>query len=67
MSATLFEDQDASARASMHDIIYTKTLDWQHEKEYRLVIPLDEGEEDWSLLKFHPEEITELYLGAIRN
>ncbi len=63
MSATLFEDQDASARAAMHDIIYTKALDWQNEKEYRLVIPLDEGEDDWSLLKFHPEEITELYLG----
>jgi hypothetical protein len=52
----------------MDDIIYTKTLKWQYESEYRLAIPRDQGEPDWEALKFHPEEITELYLGlAIVN
>ena len=47
----------------LEKIIYTKTLPWQHEAEYRLAIPLGEGEPPYNLLKFHPEEITELYLG----
>ena len=43
-------------------ILYAKTLDWEHEGEYRLAIPLRQGE-DWNTLAYHPEEITELYLG----
>ena len=46
----------------MERVIYTKTLEWQYEKEYRLCIPVIG--EDWHLLSFHPEEIPELYLGA---
>ena len=38
-------------------------MDWEYEKEYRLCIPVI-GEEDWNTLAFHPEEISELYLGA---
>jgi hypothetical protein len=48
----------------MAKIIYAKTLDWQHEGEYRLAIPLAPGERPWNTLPYHPEEITELYLGA---
>lgn len=48
----------------MEKIIYAKTLGWQHEGEYRLCIPLAPGEEPWNTLSYHPEEITELYLGA---
>jgi hypothetical protein len=47
----------------MDKIVYSKTLKWQNEGEYRLAIPIGQDEEPWDTLKFHPEEITELYLG----
>jgi len=60
----LFGDRDARYQAITEKIIYAKTLDWQHEGEYRLCIPLATGGEPWNTLPYHPEEITELYLGA---
>jgi len=60
----LFGDHEARIRAIMEKIIYSKTLKWQHECEYRLAIPLAQGEKPYDTLKYHPEEITELYLGA---
>lgn len=66
--SSLFADQDASKLKMMNDIIYTKTLVWQEESEYRLVIHCGQGQAVGEALKFHPEEITELYLGlAIAN
>ena len=47
----------------MEKIIYSKTLKWQHESEYRLAVPLGENEKPYDTLSFHPEEITEMYLG----
>ena len=47
----------------MDKVIYAKTLKWQHESEYRLAIPLGEDEEPYDTLLYHPEEITEIYLG----
>ena len=44
--------------------MYSKTLDWKYEREYRLAIPLGHGEQDWNLMPYHPEEISELYVGA---
>ena len=44
-------------------IVYAKTLKWQHEGEYRLAIPMGQGEKPWDTLPYHPEELTELYLG----
>jgi hypothetical protein len=64
VAGSLFGDKDARYTAIMEKIIYSKTLDWQHEGEYRLAIPLQQGEEPWNTLPYHPEEITELYLGA---
>jgi hypothetical protein len=63
MAASLFGDQEARLKAIVEKIIYTKTLKWEHQSEYRLVIPLRQNEEPWNTLKYHPEEITELYLG----
>jgi hypothetical protein len=63
LRSSLFADQEASKSEMIDKIVYSKTLEWEHESEYRLVIPLREGEEPWETLKFHPEEITELYLG----
>ena len=48
----------------LEKIVYSKTLPWQHEAEYRLAIPLRKGERPLDVLKYHPEEITELYLGT---
>jgi hypothetical protein len=40
-----------------------KTNNYKFESEYRLAIPLGEGEEDYGTLSDHPEEVTDLYLG----
>jgi Protein of unknown function (DUF2971) len=60
---SLFGDQQQRIHQTMRKIIYTKTLPWSYEREYRLAIPLKEGE-DWNTMPYHPEEISELYLGA---
>jgi hypothetical protein len=60
---SLFDDQQERIRQIMQKIIYTKTLPWSYEKEYRLSIPVKEGN-DWNAMPYHPEEISELYLGA---
>lgn len=60
---SLFGDHEKNNRRYIERVIYTKTLEWEHEKEYRLCIPII-GEKDWNVLSFYPEEIPELYLGA---
>jgi len=59
----LFGDQQARRLAMLDTIIYSKTLPWQYEAEYRLVIPLGQGDLSWEVMPYHPEEITELYFG----
>jgi hypothetical protein len=59
----LFGDHESQVRAIIEKIVHSKTLKWEHESEYRLAIPLRKNEEPWNTLKYHPEEITELYLG----
>ena len=61
---SLFGDQEARRKKTIEKIVYSKTLSWQHEGEYRLAIPIRNGESPWNTLKYHPEEITELYLGC---
>jgi hypothetical protein len=63
MAGGLFADQQVRNKAILDKIIYAKTLPWQHEGEYRLAIPLRKVEPPWNTLAYHPEEITELYLG----
>jgi len=60
----LFGDHEARIRAIMEKIIYSKTLKWQHESEYPLAIPVAKDEKPYDTLKYHPEEITELYIGS---
>ncbi len=60
---SLFGDQQARIKASIDAVIYSKTLEWEYENEYRLAIPLI-GKDDWSFMPYHPEEIAELYFGA---
>ncbi|MGF6430885.1 MULTISPECIES: DUF2971 domain-containing protein [Bradyrhizobium] len=61
---SLFGNQTERARLVLEGIIYAKTNEYRFESEYRLAIPLGEGEKDYRAQPFHPEEITELYLGA---
>jgi hypothetical protein len=63
IAGSLFGDQEARRKAILEKIVYSKTLAWQHEGEYRLAIPLRKDEPPWNTLRYHPEEITELYLG----
>jgi len=63
----LFGDKDARTREIVKKIIYAKTLDWQCEGEFRLAIPIQAGKPPWNTLPYHPEEITELYLGCAMN
>jgi hypothetical protein len=62
LKGCLFGDQEARSRAILGKIICAKTLPYKFEKEYRLAVLVGE-EGDWSTLPYHPEEITELYLG----
>jgi hypothetical protein len=64
LAACLFGDKGEYYKSTLEKIIYAKTLEWQHEGEYRLAIPLQPDEEPWNTLAYYPEEITELYLGA---
>jgi hypothetical protein len=66
LEGSLFGDQLAKIREIMDKIVYWKTLEWEYEREYRLAIPVREGE-DWNTLAYHPEEITELYLGLVMS
>ncbi len=62
-AGSLFGDLEARIAEIVERIIYTKTLRWRHEGEYRLAIPTKKDEKPWVTLPYHPEEITELYLG----
>ena len=61
---SLFGDKEKVIARCLSEIIYTKTREWEHEEEYRLVIPVLDHEASWNTLRYHPEEISELYLGA---
>ena len=58
----MFGDHEQNNKRYIERVIYTKTLEWAHEREYRLCIPAIE--ENWNTMPSHPDEITELYLGA---
>jgi len=60
----LFGDAEKRTCEIMDKIIYSKTVKWEPESEYRLVIHLGQDEPEWDTLRYHPEEVTELYLGS---
>jgi hypothetical protein len=60
----LFGDRDERSKTTMNEIVYTKTLPWKDENEYRLAIWVGFGDKDWTTLSYHSDEITEMYLGA---
>jgi hypothetical protein len=62
----LFGDRNEQSNMLMDKLIYAKTLEWEYEREQRLAIPILDGA-DWDVMPYHPEEITEVYLGAKMN
>lgn len=60
---SLFGDPFEKTKMILNKIIYTKTSEFEFEREYRLAIPLGPYEE-YNTLTYHPEEISELYLGS---
>lgn len=64
IAGALFGDHEKRREEAIETIIYTKTLEWEYESEYRLAIPMRQNEKPWDTLRYHPEEITELYLGV---
>jgi hypothetical protein len=63
VAQSLFGNQEANRMAMLEKIVYAKTLEWKYESEYRLAIAMRQSEEPWNTVPYHPEEITELYLG----
>jgi Protein of unknown function (DUF2971) len=63
IAGAFWGNREARLREKNDKIICTKTLNWAHEREYRSAIPLRKNEEPWDTVPYHPEEITELYLG----
>ncbi len=63
LEESLFGDQQARIKNALEKIVYAKTLEWEYENEYRLAIPAH-ADGDWNTLSYHPEEISEIYLGA---
>ena len=63
IAGAFFGDRNARIKEIVERIIYTKTLAWQHEGEYRLAIPIGKDQPPWNTDPYYPEEITELYLG----
>jgi hypothetical protein len=61
---SLFGNQTERARSVLEGIICAKTNAYKFESEYRLAIPLGEGEADYRTQPYHQEEIAEIYLGS---
>lgn len=62
-ATTCFFGDQLKRHSEMSDrIIYTKTLQWQDEAEYRVAAPVGVDDEPWDA-GFYPDEIPELYLG----
>jgi dsRNA-specific ribonuclease len=53
IAGALFGDREAQIKEIVERIIYTKTLVWQHEGEYRLAIPIRGKEKPWCTLPYH--------------
>jgi Protein of unknown function (DUF2971) len=66
LESGFFEDQIERTKRLVDKIVYTKTLEWEYEQEQRLAIPIPSGEQ-WDVMPCHPEEISEVILGAKMN
>lgn len=60
---SIFGDQQKTRLTMLDKIVYAKTREWEYENEFRLAIPIHADGSDWNTLPYHPEELSELYLG----
>jgi len=61
----LFMSTQESTKILIDNLVYTKSLDWEYEHEYRLYVPMEISEhETHSFLRFKAEELTAIYLGC---
>jgi hypothetical protein len=65
MMRYLAESPEQSAGKMLDRIIYSKSIEWSYEKEYRLVIPdFIRRHEEFGLLSFYAEELSAIYFGC---
>lgn len=61
----LLMSAEESTKEMIDELIYTKSVEWEYEKEYRLAIPNFVAADGKSaLLEFWPSELVALYLGC---
>ncbi len=62
---SLFMTVEESTKVHIDRLVYTKSRDWQYEKEYRLYVPFEiKKDERFSFIKYHAEELTAIYFGC---
>ncbi len=65
MVSGLEQSSEETVRDIVDRLVYTKSKDWEYEQEYRLYIPsMISPNQKFTTLKFHPEELTAIYLGC---
>lgn len=64
IESAYFSNQTKRRIELLDEIIHTKTMKWKPESEFRLAIPLRNGEKPWNTLPYRSEEITEIHLGC---
>jgi Protein of unknown function (DUF2971) len=65
LEKSLLMSKEASAKAILEPLIYTKSTEWEYEQEYRLAIPrfIPKGASE-SCLSLYPEELSSIYFGC---
>lgn len=62
----LFGNKQQLVAKRIDKIIYSKTKEWEYEREYRLAVALADGE-DFETMPYGEGEISEMYIGANCN
>jgi len=59
---------EESTKLILDRLIFTKSREWKYEQEYRLFIPsLIKEDQPFAPLRYHPEELTGIFLGCRTN
>jgi|GEM_PF-1424784 len=65
MVAGLEKNLSETVQDIIERLIYTKSEEWAYEQEYRLfVASMLRPDQEFAMLKFHPEELTGIYFGC---
>jgi len=56
---------EESIKLILDRLVFTKSMEWQYEQEYRLYVPfLIKEDQAFATLRYHPEELTSIFLGC---